>query len=130
MKHFTSSLLILSFVGIAIFGFAIFDHVMHSSDSDCAASTINWTACPISLATMTLHHISALQAFLQVLIPSTFSVLLLTLLLAAILIFLLQKKLFYFQSTFVFCRCGRHVRYYGQQKIISWLARFEFSPTL
>lgn len=130
MKYFTSLLLILSFVGIAVFGFAIFDHVMHSSDSDCAASTIDWTACPISLANMTLHHISALQAFLQALIPSTSPFLFLTLLLAAISFFLLQNKLFYFQTTAVFRRRRSPVKYYSQQKTISWLALFELSPAL
>ena len=131
MKCCVSLLLILSFVVITIFGFAIFNHVMHSQNSGCAASTVDWTVCPTSLANMALHHISALRAFLQTSLPSTALSLLLTLFFAAISLFLLRKKLLFPQFAFLFRRYKIYATHIiSQQKIISWLALFELSPTL
>src|SRR3989338_8141137 len=75
MRYLTSSLLIISFIGIAVFGFAIFDHSMHNPSSDCVASVIDGVVCPTNILNMALHHISVLQTFSQALIPSTVSIL-------------------------------------------------------
>lgn len=130
MKYFAPILLILSFVGIAIFGFAIFNHVMHSTNSGCVASTIDWATCPTTLTAMTFHHISALQAFLQILLPSTASILLPILLFSVITCFFLRKIIFSPQLTFLFRRYRISETRLHQQKITSWLALFELSPAL
>ncbi len=130
MKYLTSLLLIMSFIGIAVFGFAIFDHGMHNPNSDCVASVIDGVACPTNILNMALHHISVLQGFSQTLIPSTVSILLLSLLLTAFSFFLFQKDLFYPQPVFLFYRHRNPTRPHRQQKITSWLALFEHSPSL
>jgi len=130
MRYLTSSLLIISFIGIAVFGFAIFDHSMHNPSSDCVASVIDGVVCPTNILNMALHHISVLQTFSQALIPSTVSILLFSLLLMVISFFILRKDLFYPQPVFSFHRYRNQTRPRHQQKITSWLALFEHSPSL
>lgn len=130
MKYLTSLLLIISFIAIAVFGFAVFDHGMHSSSNDCVASAIDGIVCPTNIVNMALHHISVLQTFSQASIPSTASVLLSLLLFAMISFFLLRKDLFYLQPVFSLRGYRNPTRPHRQQKITSWLALFEHSPAL
>src|SRR3990167_1457682 len=70
MKYLATLLLIVSFAGMGIFGFSLFDHaMMDGSNSGCVASAIDGTACPTSIMSMTLHHISALQTLTTTVVP-------------------------------------------------------------
>ena len=132
MKYLLTLILLISFVGIAIFGFTLFAHGMDSSDSNCITSPIDGTVCPTSIAAMTLHHISSLQTLLTSVTPSISNWLLLLafILLISVSVFLLYKNLLFPKLELLRKRL-RDLETnlsYSQQKIISWLSLFENSP--
>lgn len=134
MKYLATLLLTMSLVGIGIFGFALFDHVMmDGSNSGCVASAIDGTECPTSLMGMTLHHISAIQT-LTTALPSSSSLLLLlaSLLLISVSIFLFYKNLLLPNLEFLPQRLQDLTLHslYSRQKVVSWLSLFELSPSL
>jgi hypothetical protein len=122
----------MSFVGIGIFGFALFDHaMMDGSNSGCVASAIDGTVCPTSIMDMTLHHVSALQT-LTTTLPSSSNWLLL---LASLLLISVSILLFYKDQ--LLPKLGllpQRLRdltlhsLFSLQKITSWLSLFELSP--
>ena len=135
MKYLATLFLIVSFVGIGIFGFSLFDHVMmDGSNSGCVASAIDRTACPTSIMSMTLHHISALQTLTTTVVPPISSLLLLlaSLLLISISIFLFHKNLLLPKLGLLPQRLRDLTLHslYSKQRIISWLSLFELSPSL
>lgn len=132
MKYFVSLLLIMSFVGIGIFGFALFDMGSNHLSTGCVAPAIDGTVCPTSIVGMTLHHISALQTLTTTAVSSgsNWLLLLATLLLISVSIFLFYKNLLFPKLKFL----REHLRdlillaLSSKQKIISWLSLFELSP--
>ncbi|MEK7094027.1 MAG: hypothetical protein AAB903_01655, partial [Patescibacteria group bacterium] len=129
MKYLASLLLIMSFVGIGVFGFAIFDHaMMDGSNSGCVASAIDGTVCPTSIMSMTLHHISAIQT-LTTALPSSSSLLLLLASLISVSIFLFDKNILLpkLESLPQRRRDLTLHSLYSRQKIVSWLSLFELS---
>ena len=134
MKYLATFLLIMSFVGIGIFGSTLFDHaMMDGSDSGCVASALDGTACPTSIMAMTLHHVSALQA-LTTTLPSSSNWLLLlaSLLLISVSIFIFYKNLLLPKLEFLPQRLRDLTlqSLHSKQKIVSWLSLFELSPAL
>lgn len=133
MKYFALILLMASFVGIAVFGFAIFDHGISHSNSGCIISAIDGTVCPMSIADLAMYHISTLQTLLRTLIPSglDFILLLLFLFFVSILTFSFYKDLLHSKQKFLFQRLRdfEFVFSYNKRKFISWLALFEYSPS-
>ena len=132
MKHLLTLILLISFVGIAIFGFTLFAHGMDSSDSNCITSPIDGTSCPTSIAAMTLHHISALQTLLTSVTPSISNLLLLLafMLLILVSVFLSHKNILFPKLDLLRERLRDLATNfsYSKQKIISWLSLFENSP--
>lgn len=134
MKYLITLILIVSFVGIAIWGFTFFAHGMNSSDNNCVTSPIDGTICPTSIVAMTLRHISSLQTFLTSVTPSISNLLLLLafILLVLVSVFQLYKNLLFSKIDLL----REHLRdletnlSYSKQKIISWLSLFENSPSL
>ena len=132
MKHFLTFILLVSFLGIAIFGFTVFAHGMDSSDNNCVTSPIDGTVCPTSIVAMTLHHISSLQTLLTSVTPSISNLLLLLvfILLVSVSVFQLYKNLLFPKLDLLRERL-RDLETnlsYSKQKIISWLSLFENSP--
>ncbi len=132
MKHLLIFILLISFVGIAIFGFTLFAHGMDSSDKNCITSPIDGTECPTSITAMTLHHISSLQNLLTSVAPSISNWLLLLsfILLISVSVFLLFKNLLFPKLELLRKRL-RDLEVslsYSKQKITSWLSLFENSP--
>ena len=125
MKYFASSLLIVSLVGVGIFGFALSD-MGSNHQNGCVASTINGTICPMNIVDMTLHHISAIQTFMLAVNPSFNWLLLLAFLLFAFFLFLREHS-----SELIFSRhrfqdsCPPLQKY----ELTRWLALHENSPT-
>ena len=135
MKYLASLLLIMSFVGIGVFGSALFDHaMMDGSNGGCVASAIDGTACPTSIMDMTLHHVSALQTLTTTVVPpiSSWLLLLASLLLAAISILLFYKDSLLPNLELLPQRLRDLTldSLNSQQKITSWLSLFELSPSL
>jgi hypothetical protein len=132
MKYLITFILIISFAGIAIFGFTLFAHGMNSSDSNCITSPIDGTVCPTSIAAMTLHHISSLQTLLTAVTPSISNWLLLLafMLLVSVSVFLLYKNILFPKLELLRERLRDLATdfSYSKQKIISWLSLFENSP--
>ena len=135
MKYLATLLLIMSFVGIGVFGFALFDHaMMDGSNSDCVASSLDGTECPTSIMAMTLHHVSALQALTTTVVPpiGNWLLLLASLLLVSVSIFLFYKNLLLPKLEFLPQRLRDLTLHslYSKQRITSWLSLFELSPAL
>lgn len=135
MKYFASLLFIMGFVGVAVFGSALFNMALDHAD-DCIASSIDGVTCPINITDFATHHISALQAFTRAVAPSDshWLVLLAPLLLVSVSLFLFHKDLLHpiCQPANLLRRLrDLSLRYSsGRQKIISWLSLLELSPAL
>ncbi len=135
MKYLASLFLIISILGVAVFGLTMFDHGMHGqTNNNCLGSAIDGTECPTSLVAMTLHHISALQTLTTTTVPSNYTVLLLlaTLILVSVSIFLFYKnlllpKLVHLPQRLQELSIHSH---YSRQRIVSWLSLFELSPSI
>lgn len=134
MKYLASLLLIINFVGIGVFGFALFNHGMQNSNNDCVTSAVDGTVCPTSIVGMTLHHISALQTLTTATLPPIFSWFLLfaSLFLISVLAFLFCKNLLFPKLKFLPQRLEYLTLHslYNKQRITSWLSLFELSPAL
>ena len=134
MKYLATLLLIVSFVGIGIFGFALFDHaMMDGSNSGCVASAIDGTECPTNIMAMASHHVSAIQTLTTTLpASSNWLLLLASLLLVSVSIFLFYKDFLLPKLEFLPQRLRDLTLHslYSKQRIISWLSLFELSPAL
>ena len=134
MKYLATLLLIVSFVGIGIFGFALFDHaMMDGSNSGCVASAIDGTECPTNIMAMASHHVSAIQTLTTTLpASSNWLLLLASLLLVSVSIFLFYKDLLLPKLEFLPQRLRDLTlsSLYSRQRITSWLSLFELSPSL
>ena len=134
MKYLATLLLIVSFAGMGIFGFSLFDHaMMDGSNSGCVASAIDVTECPTNIMAMTLHHVSAIQTLTTTLpASSNWLLLLASLLLVSVSIFLFYKDLLLPKLEFLPQRLRDLTlsSLYSRQRITSWLSLFELSPSL
>ena len=133
MKYLASLLLIMSFVGIGIFGFALFDMGPNHLSTGCVTSIIDRTMCPTSIVGMTMRHISTLQTLTTVVVSSgsNWLLLLTTLLLVSVSIFLFYKNLLFPKLKFLRERLQNLILHslYSKHKLISWIALFELSPS-
>lgn len=133
MKYLATLLLIISFAGIGIFGFALVDHNMQSPNNDCVASAIDGTVCPTNIVAMTSHHISAIQTLTTTLpASSNWLLLIASLLLVSVSLFLFYKNLLLPKLEFLPQRLRDMTLHslYSRQKVTSWLSLFELSPAL
>ena len=134
MKYLTTLLLIMSFVGVGIFGFALFDHaMMDGSNGGCVASAIDGTECPTNIVAMVSHHVSAIQTLTTTLpVSSNWLLLLASLLLVSVSIFLFYKDFLLpkLESLPQRLRDLTLHSLYSKQRILSWLSLFELSPSL
>jgi len=124
----------MSFVGVGIFGFALFDMGPNHLSTGCVASIIDRTTCPTSIVGMTIRHISTFQTLTTVVVSSgsNWLLLLASLLLVSVSIFLFYKDLLLPKSELLPQRLRdlslSSLR--SRQKIVSWLSLFELSPAL
>lgn len=133
MKYLATLLLIMSFAGIGIFGFALVGHNMQSPNNDCVASAIDGTVCPTNIMAMTSHHISAIQTLTTTLpASSNWLLLIASLLLVSVSLFLFYKNLLLPKLEFLPQRLRDLTLHslYSRQKVTSWLSLFELSPAL
>lgn len=132
MKYLVS-LLMISIVGIGISGFAL-STMNISHQGSCIASTIEGSECPTNITEFSTHHISAIQSFMTM-VPSPIEnwvSLLVSLLLIAASIVFFYNNLRYPRLELLHSRLREmklHL-FHSTQKIISWLALFELSPSL
>ncbi|MBI2482529.1 MAG: hypothetical protein HYV76_03160 [Candidatus Vogelbacteria bacterium] len=132
MKSILTLILIVSFAGIAVFGFTIFSHSMSESTSGCVTSPIDGTPCPTNIVAMTLQHVSALQTLTTSVTSSISSWILLLafILLVSFSISIFYKNLLFPKLELLHQRLRDLVfnSFYSKQKITSWLSLFENSP--
>lgn len=131
MKYLSALLLIMSFTGISVFGYAM----MNDPNSGCITSMINRTECPTSALGMSLHHISAVQTLTSTIVAPSISgwlLLLASLFLIPVSIFLFYKKLLFPKLELLPQRLRDLTldSLRSQQKTSSWLSLFELSPSL
>lgn len=129
LKKIISPILLLSFLAMAFFSFAIMSYGPDGRmRGDCPLATTGASLCPQDAAAMTLHHLSAYQAFLNV--PVNFGLAMLAALFFAIgLARILFQNLF--SPAFVMVRAlyesppsGIHSR-----RLLRWLSILENSPS-
>ncbi|MDP1689392.1 MAG: hypothetical protein Q8L47_04700 [bacterium] len=131
MKHSAALLLVISFVGISVFSFALFDMGSNHPGS-CIASVVDRAACQTNIANFATHHTSSLQTLIGNAIPSSSNwfLLLASLLLISVSIFLFYKILSISKQELLPQRLLDQTLDFlcSQQKIISWLSLLELSP--
>lgn len=134
MKYLLTTVLIVSFVGVGLLGFAVFDHDMNSSHNPCVGFSLDTTVCPTSIVGMVLHHISTLQLLTTTILPpsSNWLLLLASLFLISALVFLFCKNFLLPKPESLRERLRDLVlrSLQSKQRIISWLSLLELSPAL
>lgn len=132
MKYLATLLLIISFAGIGILGFALVDHDMQNPNNDCVVSAITGIACPTNIMNMTPHHISAIQTLTTTTVPpiGILFLLIVSLFLVSVSIFLFYKNLLLQKLDLLPQRLRELILHslYSRQRIISWFSLFELSP--
>ena len=127
MKKYLTIVLLVSILGIGIFGFTSMGHT-GGHDIGCIASSVASAQCPVGIIPMTLHHIQAYVSFFSV-VPSTpFTMLALLALALCLAIFLTRLR--------VHKGINAHFRSLRMEKasmpfllkIIRWLELLEHSP--
>ncbi len=121
-------LIFISFVGLAVFSVAVFDHRMSGSMpmDNCLDSQVGGTPCPTNLVASLIHHTSTFQMLFNTLIPSLISVLVLVFVVFWSKDFVNPKLKFLYQKLKNF----KLIIYKAKQRFISWLSLFENSPSL
>ncbi|MBI2673774.1 MAG: hypothetical protein HYX23_00645 [Candidatus Zambryskibacteria bacterium] len=132
MKYLATALLVISLVGISVFGFSLFTHTaMDGSSGNCVVSAIDGTKCPTNIMGMALHHIFAARIPMTIVTPPIFSLLLL---LASLLFMGLAFFSPHFvrppQLVFYKYRFGDSFSPPQKQQLTRWLALHENSPTI
>jgi len=127
-KKILSIVIILFFLGAAVFGAALINHNMNHSDCIVVAST--GTTCPSDQIQFFIHHLVTTQVFSTAEMVPTFSMLFfLALFLSIIFLLFIYKILFLFLfSSFQYL--NQQVRLKSSiQNFFSWLSLLEHSPT-
>ena len=135
LKYLTILLLILNFAGVGIFGFVFVDHNMQNPNHNCVASAIDGIVCPTGIATMALHHISAVRSLVTASVLPVENLLLLfiyAVLIVSTPIFLFYKDFLLPKLKLLLQRSWDTALYFlcGKQGIVSRLSLFERSPSL
>lgn len=131
MKHLASMCLIISFVGVGVFGLSALEHSMSRGQSDCLASIMTNVPCLTNLKDVATHHLAAIQSFLNIPVGAfVFSIILLIVVsaigLASLFRFLFLRSQYITERS----RNNRLGSNLGKHKLISWLALFEHSPSI
>lgn len=121
LKYFTSFLLIFSFIAIALFSFAIFDHQPNHQNNGCLAYTLDGVACPTNLIEFAMHHVSGLRTLSKTLVSQIFNA---SLLLAFLFLFSISIRLLSQGWPPL-----EFVTNYKQHQLTRWLALLEHSPS-
>ena len=133
MKKYITTLVFISFLGLAVFSIPAFNHKMSDPmDNGCIGSKIDNTSCPTNLMAAVIHHISVYQAFFNALAPSINSLILLTLLaLVVVSILLFDKDILNLKLKFLYQRLKDFelIIHKARQKFVSWLSLLENSPS-
>lgn len=135
VKHILTTLLITSFVSLAIFGVFSMNHgMMHGAEQNCVAASAENTKCPLAVNPIDFvtFHISALRNFST----ATFTKSLVSTLIAlAFLFFLFFKNAVLFQkqktrrSSLPLTNQQIQVALPLRQALARWLALRTYSPT-
>ena len=110
-KYFTV-LLLVSLVGIGVFGFTFFNHEMNHANNDCLVKTIAGEACPTNIVEFAMNN---------TLVSSIFS-----LVFVLVFLFLISFSIFLLSPNWLGLKFRTN---YFQQKFIRWLALLEYSPS-
>lgn len=120
MKYFISLVLIISFVAITIFSFAIFNHDMSHANNGCLAYALAGVACPTNIIAFALHHVAIIKTLSKTLISPIFHSLF-----TLVFLFSASISLFLFFQSWLFPKFNSS---HSQRKFTRWLALLENSP--
>lgn len=127
-----SLLLVTSFIGVSVFGFAISSTLgnMHGMNDGCIAKTLNGSICPKDIFEYASYHVSAFNKFLSATAAKAFDPI-------ASAFFFVVPGLFIVASILSFgfkCRHDRRgnadlIKYRNRRKFSAWNSLLEHSPT-
>lgn len=133
-KKIPAIILLLSFLALAIFSFAMIGHEPDGTmREDCPFATFAGSAslCPQDMLAVAVHHVSAYSTFLNVPVPVAFGLMLTALLALAYIAFFS-----YTSAQILSPRVLRKWKYYSPpnvsllaRKIARWLSLLEHSPS-
>ena len=92
MKKYITTLIFISFLGLAVFSTMALNHRMNDSVDNCIGSQVDNTPCPTNLMAAVIHHMSVYQALFNTLAPSINPLVLLALLALVIVSILSSAK--------------------------------------
>ena len=132
MKKYITTLIFISFLGLAVFSIPAFNHSMSNSMDSCVGSKVDNTPCPTNLVAAVVHHMSVYQALFNTTAPSINPLVLLTLL-ALVIVSIISptKDLAGLKLKFLYRRLidFELVVHKARQKFVSWLSLLEHSPS-
>lgn len=135
MKPFSNkiiaTLILTSFLTIAVFGFTIMMHMPDGQASgDCPFSPMGQSLCPQDVIAVAVHHISSYLSFLSVTVGANSITLLLSLMLVAFAAILILIRPPLFSPPILAYISPDYLRSdLGAKKIARWLSLFENSPS-
>mgnify|MGYP001590494312 CR=1 FL=1 len=135
MKHLirpVSLLLVISFIGVAVFGFVIFSMAgtMHDMENGCIAKTLNGNICPKDIFEYASYHVSAFNKFLSASTAKVFDPLVPVLLFVAGGLFIVASILkFGLKYRRDYHRNADLIEYRSRRKFSAWNSLLEHSPT-
>ena len=128
MKYVFTTILIFSFVGIAVFGLLQFSHASHTPEApmiNCPYAENGYSICQSSL-----EHIKNWRQFSNVIIPSLS---IFSLLVLGIVLYFFSKQNLLNQNLYLYkwkYYLNDQKLYTYKERIIKWLSLFENSPSL
>jgi len=128
MKYVFTTILIFSFVGIAVFGLLQFSHASHTPEApmiNCPYAENGYSICQSSL-----EHIKNWRQFSNVIIPSLS---IFSLLVLGIVLYFFSKQNLLNQNLYLYkwkYYLYDQKLYTYKERIIKWLSLFENSPSL
>lgn len=126
VNKFLVKLLLVGFIGIAVFGFLAMGH---SADfkGKCLASVVNRSICPVNMADAVNFYLSAFKSFSLAVLSFGLNLMALAAVFAAVLCFVIFSPLFNFNS-FSFSKSVFAAPANIKRNFLRWLSLHEQSP--
>lgn len=135
MKYIIAAALIVSFIGVGVFGLAIsslYDDGMHGMSDGCFARAINGNLCPKDFLDYVSYHISAFNKFLSAIASRIydpfFAAVFASLLAFTFFLLDLPKSKPRF-SLFKHIKEADLIRYRNRNRFTAWISLLENSPS-
>ncbi|PJE76107.1 hypothetical protein COV04_01085 [Candidatus Uhrbacteria bacterium CG10_big_fil_rev_8_21_14_0_10_48_11] len=128
MRYLTASIVIISFIVVAVFGMLLAAEAM-TNHHDCMTSTMTGNPCPENQLGELAHHFALLHT-VSASRPWSLASLVLAVLSFFFVIVFLSAEASPPLSVFVFFSASNERHRFFTEPLLRWLTRFEHSPSL